>query len=130
MRDSSDVDNCPRCQKCDRWRIAPDYLREPMILWERFPCPPPGTDHARLLLELDWTGQIGTNDGCEALKRVAKRCHVDLKRIDTIPASLVECEELFDVISFCGTQCVIAVILACICLLFFLLLIVVCVRYV
>ena len=130
MRDTSDVDTCPRCQKCDRWRVAPDVLRDPMLLWERFPCPPPGTDHTRLILQLDWTGQIGTPSGCEALRRVARRCNVDLKQIDDIPTSLVECEELFDGVGLCGTQCVIAVVLAVICLFFFLLLIVVCRRYV
>lgn len=130
MRETSDVDVCPRCQKCDRWRAAPEFIRDPMILWDRFPCPPPETDQTRLLLELDWTGRLGASDGCEALKRVAKRCHVNFKKIDAIPRSLVECEELFDAISFCGTQCIIAVILACICIFFLLLLIAVCRRYV
>ena len=130
MRDSSEVDVCPRCQKCDRWRAAPDYLRDPMLLWERFPCPPPGTDHARLLIELDWTGQMGTKDGCEALKRVAKRCHVDFRNFGSVSPSLPECEELFEAMGFCGLNCIIAVVLACICLLFSLLLVLVCVRYV
>lgn len=130
MKSTSEVDNCPRCQKCERWRAAPDYLRDPMILWDRFPCPPPGTDHTRLLLELDWTRHMGTKDGCEALKRVARRCHVDLKNLHSLPSSLPNCEELFDTVDLCGTSCFIAFILAGVCLLFCLLLVVVCIRYV
>lgn len=130
MRDVVEDDTCPRCQKCDRWRGAPEYIREPMLLWERFPCPPPGTNRARLLIELDWTGQLGPRDGCKALRRVAARCKVDLNSVNIIPSSLNDCEELFTVFGICGTQCWIAIALACICLLFVFILAIVCYRYV
>lgn len=130
MRDPPEDEVCPRCQRCERWRTAPDYFRDPMILWDRFPCPPPGTDHARLLIELDWTGTMGTKAGCEALQRVAKRCHVDLKTYHSLPSSFPDCEELFEAGILCGTNCFIAFILAGICVLFCLLLVLVCVRYV
>lgn len=130
MREVSEEDTCPRCQKCDRWRSAPEHIRDPWLLWDRFPCPPPGThNRARLLLELDWTGQLGQRDGCKALRRVATRCKVDLTEIE-LSESLSDCDELFTVFGLCGTQCVIAIILACICLLFVFLLVIVCCRYV
>ena len=129
MRDAPEADVCPRCQKCERWRAAPDYIRDPMLLWERFPCPPPGTDHARLLIELDWTGELGNEDGCEAFKKVAKRCHVEIKQFNSM-TSLPECDVLYEAVVFCGLNCIIAVILACICVLFCLVLVLVCVRYV
>lgn len=130
MRDVTEADTCPRCQKCDRWRNAPDYIRDPWVIWDRFPCPPPVTQNkARLLLELDWTRKLGTPDGCKALRRMASRCKVDLTTVE-LPDSLSDCDELFTVFGLCGTQCVIAIILACICLMFVFLLVVVCCRYV
>ncbi|XP_045182338.2 uncharacterized protein LOC123541046 [Mercenaria mercenaria] len=131
MRDVTDNDTCPRCQKCDRWRNAPEYIRDPWVLWDRFPCPPPGTPNkARLLIELDWTGRLGARDGCKALRRVASRCKVDLTSVELSADSLSDCDELFTVFGLCGTQCVIAIILACICLMFVFLLVIVCCRYV
>ena len=131
MRDVTDADTCPRCQKCDRWRNAPEYIRDPWVLWDKFPCPPPGTPNkARLLIELDWTGRLGARDGCKALRRVASRCKVDLTSVELSAESLSDCDELFTVFGLCGTQCVIAIILACICLMFVFLLVIVCCRYV
>ena len=126
---SMDTDVCPRCQKCERWRTAPDYIREPMLLWDSFPCPPPGTDQAKLLLELDWRGRVGPTSGCKALDRVARRCNIDLAQL-TFPDSLRFCDNSYSVFGFCGTQCVIAIILACIVLLFICILAFVCWRYV
>ncbi|KAH3852120.1 uncharacterized protein LOC127874891 [Dreissena polymorpha] len=122
-------DTCPRCQKCDRWRGAPDYVREPMLLWDQFPCPPPVGDKAKLLLELDWNGRLGPQYGCLAFRRVAKRCKVDVTSLK-LPDSLNSCDSVYSVLGLCGTQCVIAIILACICLLFVCILVVVCCRYV
>ena len=130
MRDLPEEDSCPRCYKCDRWRAAPDYMQDPWIVWERFPCPPPGTNKARLLLELDWTGHMGSKDGCRALERVATRCKLDLTSVKVIPRSLTSCDNLFKPVVICGTQCVVAIILACICFLFVILLAIVCYRYV
>ncbi|KAL4237554.1 hypothetical protein ACF0H5_002268 [Mactra antiquata] len=130
MRDVTDADTCPRCQKCDRWRTAPDFIRDPWVLWDRFPCPPPvAPNKARLLLELDWTGHLGSRDGCKALRRVASRCKVDLTNVDLSSVNLGDCDELF--FGLCGTlQCVVAIILACICLIFVFILVIVCCRYV
>ena len=130
MRNSSGTDVCPQCQRCERWRALPDYIRDPMVIWDRFPCPPPGTDHAKLLIELDWTGRMGPKSGCMALQRVARRCHVDFKNVHSVHLSLPQCEGLFQAGVLCGTNCFIAFILAGICVLFCLLLVIVCIRYV
>lgn len=126
MAENDEVDTCPRCQKCDRWRSAPDYLREPMLLWERFPCPPPATDKAKLIVELDWTGRMGVRDGCAAFKRVVRRCNVELKHI-TLPESLVNCDN--STLFVFGTQSVFAVILLCILFILIIILVIVCYRY-
>lgn len=129
MRDAINIDTCPLCQKCERWQAAPDYIHDPWLLWDKIPCPPPGSPKTQLLVQLDWTRQLGRQDGCKALQRVASRCHVDLTRVD-IPVSLSDCDGVYTLFGLCGTQCVIAIILACICLMFVFILAIVCYRYV
>lgn len=127
MAGSETVSTCPRCQKCDRWRAAPEYIREPMLLWERFPCPPPNSDKAKLIVELDWTGRMGSRDGCMAFKRVVKRCNVDFKHV-SLPESLLNCDNSSKLFVF-GTQSVFAVILLCILVMLIIILVIVCYRY-
>ncbi|KAK3583146.1 hypothetical protein CHS0354_027551 [Potamilus streckersoni] len=122
---------CSRCDRCFRWKAIPDCVKRDLFnIWDFFPCPPPGYDKTRTLLELDWTRRMGRKDGCEALKRVALRCGVDLTNFNLVHLSVPECDGLFPTYFECGIYCMIAVALALVFCLVVILLIVVCCRYV
>lgn len=96
-----------QCSRCDPESHS---VILPLDIWDSFPCPP--ESEPELLLDLDWTGRLGVQDGESVLQRVAKRCSIILPS-PLGPRSGFTESTLF--IANCDINCILVVLAVFVC---------------
>ncbi|XP_061166432.1 uncharacterized protein LOC133175345 isoform X2 [Saccostrea echinata] len=69
-------------QQCTDQEYRKYIYSNPEALWDIFPCPPPWKPE--LILELPWKEKLGDEDGDRLCKRVARRCGLDLVKLQAM----------------------------------------------
>lgn len=90
-------------QQCTNQEFRKYIYSNPEALWDIFPCPPPWKPE--LILELPWKEKLGDEDGDRLCKKVARRCGLDLVKLQAIALQ----DEL--IFSDCDIKCFLGLLL-------------------